>query len=204
MIRNGNSVILEHLYRDRRTTTAILATPSDTVYCLQISSSAHSWDLLSGPVWVDTSCHTKAPRFWGLLQGSKTDQTLPSGWPEPFVGCEITSGNSTARYVQPFNDNRQAFLVSFGQISCMIIDGSQFQVDTPEENPLKEKLELLIIANADSSRLLPLRSSFRPRFLISLNSCPGENYRYENIIYAEKKQENVCFSINRNNSLQLK
>lgn len=163
------------------------------VPCLDIIDKAGSWALICGHDPVDPCTAQPAPRIWAALSNPKL--TPEQRWPLPYPVRNIKDTlKISAKHIPFFSEESSALLFQAANYSGLIID-NDFRTDSTFPETFKEKLDLLIVCNQNSSTVKLLRSKIRPRFLIS-TSRPDEKLRkFSNVLFFQNSASGFEFKV---------
>ncbi len=158
-----------------------LIVTDNKIPCLDIIDKAKSWALICSQKPVNSCSLQSAPRIWTSLNAPKSEPC--NGWPRPYPSHSIKDTlKISAKIIPIFSDSSSALFFHTTNYSGLIID-SDFRTDTMIFETFKEKLDLLIVCNQNSSNVKILRSVIRPRFLISNSQPDQELKRMPNVLF---------------------
>ncbi|MBN1576203.1 MAG: hypothetical protein JW913_06625 [Chitinispirillaceae bacterium] len=140
------------------------------------------WELVSRSESVAADQFPHPPEAWQVLDTIIHSIKQPVNWPPPRSFQKNGFKNCLIKLLHPFNDQRNALLVTLAGIGIILIDASEFRCTLSDTTRLREKSELVIIIHADNQSAIRCRSVFRPRFTIAFGTF-GENiHSYPNLL----------------------
>lgn len=203
IISHNRKIYLKYQHTYLYKKKLVLAAPEITAKCDLFYSLPKNWELLAGKLCFDSVFETTPPSSWSFIN-SCDSSVIPSKWPQPLISNQARTNNNILKKIYPFNDNRFGFEITFGPISCLIIDGNIFPCSSNEKTMYKEYFECIILTESDSLLLDSIRSSLRPRFLISISDNKSNLSRFSNVIHLDKIHSEIIFRVTTRNTLKLK
>lgn len=172
------------------------------VPCLDIIDKAESWALICGQDPVNPCIVRSAPRIWTALNDT-TKSTSLRGWPLPYPANSIKDTlKISAKIIPLFSESSSALLFQTANYSGLIIN-RDFRTDSIFPETFKEKLDLLIVCNQNSSNIKLLRSKIRPRFVISTSHPDEELKKLSNILFFKNSVSGFEFKVQSSKKLIL-
>ena len=153
------------------------------------------WDLVSRTSKIAESRFSHPPDRWRVVDTVvQPFNRLPSGWPScrSYYGNEFE--NCTISSIRPFNDARNLLKIVVSGITILLIDGADFSCSGHDTTQLREKSDLLIIRNVDTSSAITFRSVFRPHYTVAFGASGDRTPQFPNLLYcASPASEELTF-----------
>ncbi len=166
---------------------------NNQVPCLDIIDNAESWALICGHDPLNACSVGPAPRIWTALSDTKSSPL--NGWPLPYPARSIKDTlNISAKNIPLFSEESSALFFETANYSGLIVE-NDFRTDSIFPKIFKEKLDLLVVCNQNSSTVKLLRSKFRPRFLISTSQGDEELRKLPNVLFLKNSASGFEFKI---------
>ena len=145
----------------------------------------------------------RPPHSWMVIDTAIKKAGIPSAWPPPRYLTENSCTNHLAvDRVFPFLDDRAAIRILIHTVSILFADTRFCPVFSTDSSKMKEKIDLLLLANADSAATTLYRTLLRPRFMVISGNNHISGMRFSNLYQISSDTlQSFTFRLQRNETL---